>query len=231
MATPRILETVVPARFPESGPVIALIVGEAPGPRGADKSQHPWWGDEAGKLLLKGLYKAGLFRSVSVRGEIGGLFDLGQPEIVRVEPDFDSFPLLRPWSGERFAREGILPVLEGVALTNAWAKCPTKTGESFHRPTEKQMAGAENVERMAAEAEQARLRAPDGVLCVVALGTAAGWLLGDHMNVAKQAGVVLVRLPHPAPQGILSWRRKLGNTQTVPEVRDLWVEELRSHLC
>jgi hypothetical protein len=205
--------------------VIALLVGEAPGPRGADRSAHPFWGDEAGKLLFKGLYRAGLFKQVAVRGVAGGLFDAEAAEIVPVAPDFETCPVLWPWSGQRFADGGILPVLDGVGITNAWAKCPTKDGEDFHRPTAKQMAQQDNVDRMMGEIELAQGWTPHGHLRVITLGTAAAWLM-DHMRVGERDGVAIFRLPHPSPQGILSWRRKAGNVASVPETREAWIRDL-----
>jgi len=47
----RILGTPVPMLMPLDGPVHVLLVGEAPGPRGADKSGVPFLGDAAGKVL------------------------------------------------------------------------------------------------------------------------------------------------------------------------------------
>lgn len=223
-ANPRILETLVPARFPENGPVFALIFGEAPGPRGADKSCHPWWGDEAGKLVFKGLHRAGHFTSVTVSSGDGGLFECAR-EMMPIE-SFESSTVLFPWSGKRFAKEGILPVLDGVALSNAWAVCPTGDGTKFHRPTNRQMASAANVARVHQELQEALSRAPEGTLKVIALGTASAWLLGEHLRVQDEAGVSLACLPHPSPQGILAWRKKIGNNHSVPQVREMWISAL-----
>ena len=44
---------------PETGPVHVLLVGEAPGPRGADKSGYPFFGDGAGQHLYTALVRLG----------------------------------------------------------------------------------------------------------------------------------------------------------------------------
>lgn len=228
MESPRIHETVVPARFPESGNIVALIVGEAPGPRGADKSSHPWWGDEAGKLLFKALHRGGFFRSVRITPP-AGLFQ-GEAAHVPIGASFEDCPHLSPWSGRRFAEEGILPVLEGVALSNAWPICPTGDGKTFHRPKEAQMASPENKRRMLGELATCLSRTPGSPLRVVALGTAAAWFLGDCLEIEQDPNVRLTCLPHPAPQGVLAWIRKIqkenGSPLTVPEARERWIESL-----
>lgn len=228
MEAPRIHETVVPARFPESGHIVALIVGEAPGPRGADKSSHPWWGDEAGKLLFKALHRGGFFRSITLTPPTG-LFQ-GEAERIPIGSSFEACPHLSPWSGSRFAKEGILPVIEGVALSNAWPICPTGDGKSFHRPKEAQMAAPDNKLRMFQEISTCLARSPGGGLRVIALGTAAAWFLGECLNVEQDQSLRLTRLPHPAPQGILSWIRKIRETEgrdlTVPAARERWIEAL-----
>jgi uracil-DNA glycosylase len=42
--------------------VRVLLLGEAPGPRGADQSGIPFWGDRAGVLVYRALERAGLAR-------------------------------------------------------------------------------------------------------------------------------------------------------------------------
>jgi hypothetical protein len=50
----------VPAIFPEAGTVTTLLIGEAPGPFGADKSGVPFWGDGAGRVLYQTLESLGM---------------------------------------------------------------------------------------------------------------------------------------------------------------------------
>ena len=51
----RIVGEPVPPCFPEAGHVRVLCIGEAPGPRGADKSGVPFFGDRAGAPLYRAL--------------------------------------------------------------------------------------------------------------------------------------------------------------------------------
>ena len=55
----RILGTPVSMLAPADGPVQVLIMGEAPGPRGADKSGVPFLGDAAGRMLYDVLARMG----------------------------------------------------------------------------------------------------------------------------------------------------------------------------
>src|ERR1039458_2414441 len=52
---PRIHGLPIPALFPDSGPVSVMLFGEAPGPRGADQSGIPFWGDGAGITVFRAL--------------------------------------------------------------------------------------------------------------------------------------------------------------------------------
>ena len=56
----RIFQTTVAPLFPAEGPVRVFLVGEAPGPRGADKSGIPFWGDRAGIAVYRALEAAEL---------------------------------------------------------------------------------------------------------------------------------------------------------------------------
>ena len=55
---PRIHGLPIPALFPDSGPVSVMLFGEAPGPRGADQSGIPFWGDRAGVSVYRALEAA-----------------------------------------------------------------------------------------------------------------------------------------------------------------------------
>ena len=55
---PRITSRDVPPLIPVDGAIGALIMGEAPGPRGADQSGVPFLGDRAGRLVYRALRAA-----------------------------------------------------------------------------------------------------------------------------------------------------------------------------
>jgi uracil-DNA glycosylase len=134
----------VPAFFPESGPLHSLLYGEAPGPRGADKSGIPFWGDGAGLPLYRALAKAGC---------------------ASVPPD--AWLL---WEGARLAAAGLRPVLTGVALSNSFAACPTADGQKFRAPNRGEMESAQNVARLRSELQRA---VQQGASRVVTLGKCA----------------------------------------------------------
>jgi uracil-DNA glycosylase len=134
----------VPAFFPETAPVHSLIFGEAPGPRGADRSRIPFWGDGAGLPLYRALARAGC----------------------ATVPD----TAWRPWDGERFMNAELRPVLHGVALSNAFPSCPTNDGHKFRAPTRAELLSPENSHRLEDELRQALSR---GAKQVVTLGRCA----------------------------------------------------------
>lgn len=143
-AAPGIRGNPVPAFFPEAGPVHSLIFGEAPGPRGADRSGIPFWGDGAGLPLYRALVRAGCAHV---------------PEAA-----------WRPWDGARFVAAGMRPVLTGVALSNAFPCCPTNDGRKFRAPTRSELFAPGNLGRLQEELSQARLR---GATQVLTLGRCA----------------------------------------------------------
>ncbi len=148
----RILQSFVPAFFPNPGPVSAFLVGEAPGPRGADRSGIPFWGDRAGLPVYLALEEAGL---------------------ARVPP-----AAYEAWDGQRFRDLGLRPALTGVVLGNALAVCPTSDGERFRAPTNAELTHPANLERLGGEIRRARGEAPAG-LTLFALGRRAAWVLGQ----------------------------------------------------
>lgn len=161
---------VVPARFPAEGVVVACLIGEAPGPRGADRSHIPFWGDRSGKLVYEVLSRANL---------------------AAIPEDAWSH-----WSGRKLAQRELVPTLAGVALTNAYPRCPTRDGSHFCAPSLRQLGERENLDRLAGELAEAEARCPV-VLYLVALGRHAAWVLG---KLAPRGRVV--ELPHPSARGL-----------------------------
>ena len=140
----RIRGFVVPAFFPEHGPVHTLLYGEAPGPRGADQSGLPFWGDGAGIPLYRALAAAGC-------AEV--------PEAA-----------WSAWDGTTFVKLGLRPVLHGVALSNAFPQCPTNDGCKFRAPSKVELRAPENMQRITAELERATA---GGLKQVITLGRCA----------------------------------------------------------
>lgn len=192
----RIFQTVVPALFPPDGAVRVMLFGEAPGPRGADQSGIPFWGDRAGLLVYRALENAGLAR---VPAEAYG-----------------------DWDGARFRELGLLPVLQGAALSNAFPSCPTKDGHSFRAPTDRELKSEENLVRLRQELSRAQERCA-GPLRVITLGKRAQFLFGSLLNMP---GLDLQSLPHPSAQGLLQDAPGKGKGLRLADLQVAWEARL-----
>lgn len=226
MATSRIHEIVVPPALPE-GRILAIFCGEAPGPKGADKTERPFWGDRAGMLVFRALHAARAFRTVTVAPSLhtGSLFpDLLGIERVTLGESFAECSVLFPWSGRRFAEQGMIPVIRDIMLTNAYSVCPTVNGETFRRPTKAQMTSPENLQRLEAEIALAQSRSEGRTVHVLAFGVVAAEVLGQHLGLAARDGVSFHALAHPSPQGILIWRNAFDPKPTVAQVQEHWID-------
>ena len=190
----RILGTRVAARFPGKGPVSALVYGEAPGPNGADKSGIPFFGDRAGLPLYEVLEDEGRCSYAKSRDGV-------------------------KWDGAALVEAGIEPILKNVALSNAYAQCPTDDGQKFRAPKKTEMSSPENVERVRAEIERARKR---GLESVVVLGRVADWLLGTYLGLRDDPDVAYYQITHPSPLGLMAMARKAGKGTRVSAMKDEW---------
>lgn len=141
-----------------SSPIRSVLVGEAPGPRGADQSGIPFFGDRAGKSLYAALEVAGL------------LTWEGDPHAVR-------------WDGAALRRAGVRPVVRDVLLTNAFDRCPTDDGRSFRAPTRAEREAPTNLLRLRADIEHAMSRGAVRVCCLGKVATAVVQLLGLQIMV------------------------------------------------
>lgn len=130
----RILRTHVPTLFSDQGPVRVVLLGEAPGPLGADQSGLPFWGDRAGRQVYRALEAAGL---------------------AEVPPQ-----AWERWDGARFKAEGLRPVLQGAALGNAYPSCPTDDGQRFRAPKDKELFAPVNLARLEADLRRAAAHGP-----------------------------------------------------------------------
>ena len=146
----RIRGVQVPAFFPESGPVDVVIFGEAPGPRGADQSGIPFWGDGAGIPLYRAMERAGR-------------------AVIPAEA-------WEPWDGERFRELGLRPVIRGIVLSNAFPACPTEDGKRFRAPSKTELRSPENRRRIESELERAEAL---GARVAVTLGRCAQQTAGS----------------------------------------------------
>ncbi|WP_306591183.1 uracil-DNA glycosylase family protein [Geothrix sp. 21YS21S-4] len=197
----RILGQAVAPLFPRSGAVSVMLFGEAPGPRGADQSGIPFWGDAAGLPVYRALAATG-------RAEV--------PEAAWEE-----------WNGARFKRLELAPRLKGTALSNAFPACPTKDGEHFHAPSNRDLLAPENVARLTAELARAS-KGRTSPLRVIALGKRAEWVL---TRLPEAPPMDLHRLPHPSPLGLLFSASDRGRGHRMEDLRAAWQAQLEALLA
>ena len=202
---PRILGQPAPALFPPTGPVRVLLFGEAPGPRGADQSGIPFWGDRAGIAVYRALAAAGLAEVPAAAWE--------------------------DWDGARLKVRGLAPVLRGAALSNAWPACPTRDGERFRAPSDRELRSPANLARLAGELARAAAGRTTP-LRVIAFGTRPRWILERLPDLA--AGLPpfdLHPLPHPSAQGLLQAAPGKGKGLRLDDLRAAWEAGLRDLLA
>jgi len=196
----RILQTPVQPFFPSDGPVRLILFGEAPGPRGADQSGLPFWGDRAGVLVYRALEAAGLAR---VPAQAYG-----------------------HWDGAWFREAGLRPELVGAALSNAYPSCPTRDGQTFRAPTDAELRSPGNLARVVGELRQAAARCP-GTLRVITLGKRAHWLF---QRLEDAPPFDLHGLPHPSSQGLLQAAPGKGKGLRLADLQQAWEAVLRKLL-
>ncbi len=190
----------VSALFPDFGVVSVMLFGEAPGPRGADQSGIPFWGDGAGITVYRALAATG-------RAEV--------PEAAWED-----------WDGGRFLTLGLKPRLHGTALSNAFPACPTKDGERFHAPSNRQLLEPANLARLSGELARAAQGRP-APLRVITFGKRAEWVLS---RLSDGPALELHALPHPSAQGLLQGAPNRGKGLRLEDLRKAWQEQLRALL-
>lgn len=197
---PRIFQTHVPALLPKTGNVCFMLYGEAPGPRGADQSGIPFWGDRAGLPVYQALEAVGLAQ----------------------------IPLeaYRDWNGATLKAKGLFPVLKAAGLSNAYPVCPTRDGHSFKAPSDSELKDPKNLARLEAELEQALARCPD-CLRVITLGRRARWILERW---AGHPRIELCALPHPSAQGLLQSAPDKGKGMKLHDLQYEWARRLHGLL-
>lgn len=187
----------VPFLVPPDGPVHVLLLGEAPGPRGADKSGFPFFGDRAGLHLYSALERIG---AVVLPSELKHL----------------------TWDGACFARAGLRPVVRGVALGNAFDHCPTDDGVHFRAPSKSEMESPANVQRLVSSLMQLIER---GLTGVVTLGKVAQRAMGLCLTALPSGCRVPghIPLPHPSAQGLLSMAPNRGKGARLADLEARWI--------
>jgi uracil-DNA glycosylase len=196
--TPRIDGGPVHYLAPAEGPVHVLLVGEAPGPRGADKSGVPFLGDRAGRPLYAAMVAAGVCTLPEGSDDV-------------------------PWDGRALREAGVRPVLRGVALTNAYDVCPTDDGVHFRAPKRRELASVENLARLAHELD---LFAARGLRRVVTLGAVATRTLRELADTGRWDGLAVDGVPHPSAQGLLGAAPDRGRGLRLEDLAAAWQADL-----
>jgi hypothetical protein len=191
----RILSTPVPMLLPDEGPVHVLIVGEAPGPRGADKSGIPFFGDAAGRHLYTALERLGA---------------------MALPPEVDELP----WDGAAFTVAGLVPVTHGVALGNAFDRCPSDDGESFRAPIRSELESTRNFSRLNRDLDQLTTR---GLKGVVTLGRVATRTFDVLFKQQPRPALARRALPHPSAKGLLSMAPDRGKGAKMADLQEAWM--------
>jgi hypothetical protein len=190
----RIIGAPVPMLVPRDGPVPVLIVGEAPGPRGADKSAIPFWGDAAGRHLYTALAAIGA---------------------VTLPRTYDTVP----WDGNALRRRAYKPTAHGVALTNALDRCPTDDGFHFRAPARRELQSPDNLRRLAADIERLLPRGLTGILTLGRVATTTvEFLLGTRPDLTLRTQSVV----HPSAQGLLSMAPNRGKGSRMADLQAQW---------
>jgi hypothetical protein len=195
----RIVGTRVTPLLPLAGDVRVFIIVEAPGPRGADKSGIPFFGDAAGEHLYRLLVSMG----------------------AAILPDeCDALP----WDGSAFAARSLRPQLFGVAMGNAFDQCPTDDGVRFRAPTRAELEGEENVERIRRELRTLMTR---GLAGIVTLGRVATKTVDLVTSSIEFKPLARRSVPHPSAQGLLSMAPDRGRGARMAELKQQWMERCR----
>jgi hypothetical protein len=178
-----------------------MLFGEAPGPRGADQSGVPFWGDQAGVLVYRAL-------------EAAGLAQVPAAAYAR-------------WDGAGFRESGLLPVLRGSALSNAFPLCPSRDLETFRAPTDAELRSQANLARIRTELRAAAERCP-GALRVITLGKRAQWIFRE---LEGAPAFELHGLPHPSAQGLLQAAPEKGKGLKMVDLQREWEANLAALLA
>jgi hypothetical protein len=191
----RILGTPVPLLMPIDGPTYVLVLGEAPGPRGADKSGFPFFGDAAGRHLYT------VFERIGAAKLPAG--------VEQIE-----------WDGAKLTAEGFFPEVHGVALSNAFDRCPTDDGASFRAPVRSELESAANFSRLLRDITQLKA---NGLKGVVTLGRVATRTMDVFFKKYPMPEIVRRSLPHPSAQGLLSMAPNRGKGAKMSDLQEAWM--------
>ncbi len=186
----------MPPLLPVDGPVFVWLIGEAPGPRGADKSGVPFFGDAAGLHLYRALATIGAVHLPAVVATL-------------------------PWDGATFASAHLRPVAHGIALGNAFDRCPTDDGRRFRSPSRAELEGPDNVRRLTRELDALRQRGLQGI---VTMGRVATKTMDVVLASCDTRALTRAALPHPSAQGLLSMAPNRGKGARMADLQQAWIE-------
>lgn len=195
----RIIGHPVAPLLPVHGPVHVFLVGEAPGPRGADKSGYPFFGDAAGTPLYQVLQVLG---AVVLPGAVATM----------------------PWDGTAFRAASMIPLAHGIALGNAFDQCPTLDGSRFRAPSRVELYGDDNQQRLKRELAHLSSR---GLRGIVTMGRVAHDTIDAVCADTPYDQLMRAHVPHPSAQGLLSMAPNRGRGARMADLQQEWMQRCR----
>jgi hypothetical protein len=124
------------------------------------------------------------------------------------------------WDGSLFVRAGIVPVASGVALGNAFDRCPTDDGSTFRAPMRAELEGAANFARLTRDITYLRARGLNGI---VTLGRVATRTIDVLFRKTPMPEIARRALPHPSAQGLLSMAPDRGRGAKMADLQEAWM--------
>jgi hypothetical protein len=124
-----------------------------------------------------------------------------------------------PWDGEIFHDGALCPTSHGIALGNAYDRCPTDDGISFRAPTRRELASPENVARLAADIERFTER---GLRGIVTMGRVAASAVDIVLKHAPRPELLRRAVVHPSARGLISLLPGRGTGIKMVELQARW---------
>ena len=130
-----------------------------------------------------------------------------------------------PWDGARFVAAGLRPQLRGVALSNAFDRCPTDDGRRFRAPSRTELTSASNQARLARDIDVAQAR---GLRLIVPLGRVAAQVMTSLLaaHAARWHDIACHPVVHPSAQGLLSTAPDRGRGARLADLAAQWEAQL-----
>jgi hypothetical protein len=131
-------------------------------------------------------------------------------------PEIDALP----WDGATFTAAGLAPIAHGVALGNAFDRCPSDDGATFRAPLRSELESARNLARLNRDLDLLELR---GLVGIVTLGRVAMRTIDVLLKHHPRPAFARRALPHPSAQGLLSMAPDRGKGAKMADLQEAWM--------